>query len=89
MVAQHTFAMALSLSQKLFHYDAYVKSGAYSAQDRFSNFDLPFCELEGKTWGIVGLGNIGRRENRTGLWLQRSLPFHHRKKFMRGISAAG
>ena len=61
MVAQHTFAMALALSQKLFYYDQYVKSGAYSAQTRFSNFDLPFYELEGKTWGIVGMGNIGRR----------------------------
>lgn len=61
MVAQHTFALALTLSQKLFHYDQYVKSGRYSAQDRFSNFDLPFTELEGKTWGIVGMGNIGRR----------------------------
>lgn len=61
MVAQHTFTLALALSQKLFHYDSYVKSGQYSAQDRFSNFDLPFCELEGKTWGIVGMGNIGRR----------------------------
>lgn len=61
MVAQHTFTLALALSQKLFHYDAYVKSGEYSAQDRFSNFDLPFYELEGKTWGIVGMGNIGRR----------------------------
>lgn len=61
MVAQHTFTLALALSQKLFHYDNYVKSGAYSAQDRFSNFDLPFYELEGKTWGIVGMGNIGRR----------------------------
>ena len=61
MVAQHTFTMALALSQKLFHYDTYVKSGQYSAQDRFSNFDIPFYELEGKTWGIVGMGNIGRR----------------------------
>ncbi len=61
MVAQHTFTLALALSQKLFHYDNYVKSGAYSAQDRFSNFDLPFWELEGKTWGIAGMGNIGRR----------------------------
>ena len=61
MVAQHTFTMALALSQKLFHYDTYVKSGQYSAQDRFSNFDVPFYELEGKTWGIVGMGNIGRR----------------------------
>lgn len=61
MVAQHTFCLALALSEKLPHYDRYVKSGAYSAQDRFSNFDLPFYELEGKTWGIVGMGNIGRR----------------------------
>ncbi len=61
MVAQHTFALALALSGKLVHYDRYVKSGEYSAQDRFSNFDIPFLELEGKTWGIVGMGNIGRR----------------------------
>lgn len=61
MVAQHTFTLALALAQKLPHYDHYVKSGAYSAQDRFSNFDIPFYELEGKTWGIVGMGNIGRR----------------------------
>lgn len=61
MVAQHTFCLALALSEKLPHYDNYVKSGAYGAQDRFSNFDLPFCEMEGKIWGIVGMGNIGRR----------------------------
>lgn len=61
MVAQHTFALALALSEKLSYYDHYVKSGEYSAQDRFSNFDLPFNELEGKTWGIVGMGNIGKR----------------------------
>lgn len=61
MVAQHTFTLALALLQKLPHYDEYVKSGAYSAQDRFSNFDIPFHELDGMTWGIVGMGNIGKR----------------------------
>lgn len=60
-VAQHTFAMALFLLEKLSHYDHYVKSGAYSAQRRFSNFDLPFTDLEGKTWGIIGMGTIGRK----------------------------
>ncbi len=35
MVAQHTFTLALALSQKMPYYDEYVKSGAYSAQDRF------------------------------------------------------
>lgn len=61
MVAQHTFAMALYLSEKMRHYDDYVKGGEYGSQDRFSNFDLPFYELSGKTWGIVGMGNIGRK----------------------------
>lgn len=61
MVAQHTFALALALFEKLPHYDNYVKSGEYSAQTRFSNFDIPFYELEGKTWGIVGMGNIGKK----------------------------
>lgn len=60
-VAQHTLLLALALSEKLAFYDDYVKSGTYSAQDRFSNFDRAFYDLEGKTWGIVGMGSIGRR----------------------------
>lgn len=60
MVVQHTLLLALALEEKLIHYDNYVKSGEYGAQDRFSNFDRPFREFEGKTWGIVGMGNIGR-----------------------------
>lgn len=60
VVVQHTLLLALALEEKLVHYDNYVKSGEYGAQDRFSNFDRPFGEFEGKTWGIVGMGNIGR-----------------------------
>lgn len=60
-VAQHTLLLAMMLSEKIAFYDEYVKSGAYSAQDRFSNFDRAFSELEGKTWGIVGMGTIGHK----------------------------
>lgn len=60
-VAQHTFALCFYVLEKLKYYDEYVKSGAYGAQERFSNFDLPFTELAGKVWGIVGMGNIGRK----------------------------
>lgn len=60
-VAQHTLLLALMLTEKIAFYDEYVKSGTYSTQDRFSNFDRVFCDLEGKTWGIVGMGTIGRR----------------------------
>lgn len=60
-VAQHTLLLALALAEKIAFYDDYVKSGAYSAQDRFSNFDRTFHDLNGKTWGIVGMGNIGHK----------------------------
>ena len=76
MVAQHTFTLALALSQKIFHYDNYVKSGEYAAQDRFSNFDVPFTELEGKTWGIVGMGNIGQRVARIATAFGCKVIFH-------------
>lgn len=59
-VVQHTFALALYLSEHLPHYDAYVKNGSYAAQSRFTYFGVPFTELAGKTWGIVGMGHIGQ-----------------------------
>lgn len=60
-VAQHTFATVLSLYDKLSYYDSFVKSGEYANSGLFTNVTKPFYELEGKTWGIIGLGAIGRR----------------------------
>ena len=60
-VAQHTFAMLFYLLEKLSYYDAYVKDGKYANDTSFTHFAEHFTEVNGKTWGIVGLGNIGRR----------------------------
>ncbi len=59
-VVQHTFALLFYVYEKLSYYDHFVKSGEYAASDIFSRFDMKFNELFGKTWGIIGLGEIGR-----------------------------
>lgn len=60
-VTQHTFAMAFYLLEKLRYYDDYVKDEKYIDDTVFTHFTNRFFELSGKTWGIIGLGNIGRR----------------------------
>lgn len=59
-VAQHTIALLLSVYEKLAYYNDYVKNGAYTASGKFGHIDTYFHEIAGKTWGIVGLGAIGR-----------------------------
>lgn len=60
-VAQHTFSLLFYLIEHLPYYDIYVKSGDYAGDELFTHFAQTFHEISGKTWGIIGLGNIGRR----------------------------
>lgn len=60
-VAQLTAAMVLELTNHLSQYREYVHSGAYS-RSGVANALIPvWHELYGKTWGIIGGGNIGRQ----------------------------
>lgn len=60
-VAQHTFALLLMVMEQMGHFDRYIKSKEYSTSQLFTWLDKPFFELAGKTWGIIGLGDIGRK----------------------------
>ena len=60
-VAQHTFGLLFYLMEKLAYYDQYVKTERYIDDTIFTHFENVFHELSGKTWGIIGLGDIGRR----------------------------
>ncbi|MBR5179750.1 MAG: D-2-hydroxyacid dehydrogenase [Lachnospiraceae bacterium] len=60
-VAQHTFALLFYLYEHLPYYDEYVKSGKYAGDKLFTHFAQNFHEINGKTWGIIGLGAIGHR----------------------------
>ncbi len=60
-VAQHTFALLFYLLEKMPYYDNYVKSEKYVNDSMFTHFENVYHELSGQTWGIIGLGNIGKR----------------------------
>jgi len=59
-VIQHTFSMLFYLLGHSKYYDEVVKSGEYSKSSIFTDVSKPFFEIQGKRWGIIGLGAIGR-----------------------------
>ncbi|MDD5160929.1 MAG: D-2-hydroxyacid dehydrogenase [Sulfuricurvum sp.] len=59
-VVQHTFSMLFYLMGHSRYYDEYVKSGEWQREAVFAHIGPSFSELRGKTWGVIGLGEIGR-----------------------------
>lgn len=60
-VAQLTAAMALSLYTNLSDYTEYVSDCSYSKSNVANKLTPVYHEINGKIWGIVGLGAIGRK----------------------------
>lgn len=60
-VAQSTFMHILSLAGGSPYFDNSVKSGSYSRSGMFTDPNWNWWELAGKTIGIIGLGNIGKK----------------------------
>ena len=60
-VAQSTFMHILSLIGGAPYFDRSVKSGSYSRSGMFTDPNWNWWELAGKTIGIIGLGNIGKK----------------------------
>jgi len=59
-VSQHVFSLILALSTQLFAYQNYTRSGEWSRSGQFSSLDFPVLELEGKTLGLIGYGNLAK-----------------------------
>lgn len=60
-VAQHTFALILNYFSKIREYAEKVDEGGWVNYKLFSYFGIPTYELAGKTIGIVGYGDIGKK----------------------------
>ena len=60
-VAQLTMTMVLSLTAHLGRYRTYVHDGSYTRSGIANSLSPVWHELYGKTWGVVGGGNIGQR----------------------------
>lgn len=60
-VAQMTFAHILNIACGVGHYATMNREGRWSRNPDFCYWDTPLLELSGKTLGIVGLGDIGKK----------------------------
>jgi len=59
-VAQHVFALLLALTHRVADYHALVAGGRWQAAGQFSVFPYPIRELQGRIFGIVGYGTLGK-----------------------------
>lgn len=65
-VAQHTFGLILSLASGIHLHANAVADGEWAKATQFCFWKTPGMELEGKTLGIVGFGNIGQAVAKLG-----------------------
>lgn len=63
-VVQMVFAHLLAITNRVEHYTDENRRGRWSTNPDFCYWDSPLHELSGKTFGIVGLGNIGSAVSR-------------------------
>ncbi len=75
-VVQHTFAMLFYLMEHLKYYDAAVQTGVWSISGLFTDITHPFHELQGRKWGIIGMGAIGQEVAKVATAFGAAVTYH-------------
>lgn len=60
-VAEHTFALILEVSRQIRLHDTIVREGKWTNNPDWCVWETPQHSLSGKTLGIIGFGNTGKR----------------------------
>lgn len=77
-VAQHVFAMVLSMTNQFKQHSDGVRSGKWSTAKDWCYWDSPIMELAGKTLGILGFGKIGQQVAKIAMAFDMNIIAHHK-----------
>lgn len=79
-VAQHVFSLILELTNHVGTYNRSIQEGKWYRSKDFTFIENPLMLLEGKSLGIIGYGNIGKRVAKIGEALGMKINIYSRDK---------
>ena len=79
-VAQHVFALLLTLTNRAAAHSLAVHAGEWNKVGRWCFWQAPIIELNNKTMGIVGLGGIGQKTAQIARSFGMRVLAHRRRK---------
>jgi len=75
-VAQLTLTFVLNFLNSIPDLTEYTKSKKWIQSNSFTHLSYPIYGLEGKTWGIIGLGTIGKEVARVATFLGANIKYY-------------
>ena len=82
--AELTIALMLSITRGIVMYDKELREKRHCRKDMFFERDMP---VEGKTMGILGMGNIGKKVAQLATALGMKICYHNRHRLSEEIEA--